>query len=363
MKLDLIGRTEVGHPPQIHGRVLSMAAFVLLAISVASTTQANAQTVDSGNAKVVRNTTTETMTHAAPTPDRLKPIGTMGKELAVLSGGREAELYQFDGAGCITHMWFGGSWPGYDKTRIRFYVDGESTASIDMELFMGHGIGHAEPAAPWGNEKLGKTGDPSGLYNTYKIPFGKSIRITAQCQGIEGDPPFWWIFRGVENMPVYLGNVRLPDNARLRLYKNENVTLKPLEYIDLCNSPKAGALYQVTLSAKSEKLTYLEACLRAYIDGAKEPQYISSGTEDYFLGTWYFNRGIYHNALGGCTHINEKDGTFSGYRFHEEDPIFFQKGLRYVWRNGETKFWTKEDTKAWDTRETVLYSYAWVYEW
>ncbi len=100
-------------------------------------------------------------------------------------------------------------------------------------------------------------------------------------------------------MPVYLGHVRLPDNARLRLYKNENVTLKPLEYIDLCNSPKAGALYQVTLSAKSEKLTYLEACLRAYIDGAKEPQYISSGTEDYFLGTWYFNRGIYHNALGG----------------------------------------------------------------
>ncbi len=65
----------------------------------------------------------------------------------------------------------------------------------------------------------------------------------------------------------------------------------------------------------------------------------------------------------GDARINEKDGTFSGYRFHEEDPIFFQKGLRYVWRNGETKFWTREDTKAWDTKETVLYSYAWVYEW
>lgn len=165
-------------------------------------------------------------------------------------------------------------------------------------------------------------------------------------------------------MPVYLGNVRLPDKARLRLYRNENVTLKPFEYIDLCKSPRAGALYQVTLSTKSTDLTYLEACLRAYIDGAAEPQYISSGTEDYYLGTYYFNKGIYHNALAGCTHINPKDGTFSGCRFHDQDPIFFRKGLRYVWRNGETMFWTKEDTKAWGPRsDTVLTSYTWVYEW
>lgn len=298
------------------------------------------------------------------TPDQLRPIGTMGKQRTILAGDREAELYAFKGKGCITHMWFGGAWPGYDKTRIRFYVDEETSPSIDMELFLGHGIGHAEQAAPWGTEKLGKTGEPSGLYNTYRIPFGKSIRITAQGVGIQGDPEFWWIFRGVENMPVYVGKVRLPDSARLHLYRNENVVLKPFEYIDLCNTSRAGALYQVTLSTKSNDLTYLEACLRAYIDGAKEPQYISSGTEDYFLGTYYFNKGVYYNSLAGCTHVNAKDGTFSGYRFHEEDPIFFRKGLRYVWRNGETMFWTKDDTKAWGNRsDTILTSYAWVYEW
>ncbi len=131
----------------------------------------------------------------------LKSIGTMGKAQRVLAGGREAELYRYQGRGCITHMWFGGDWPGYDKTRIRFYIDGEEKPSIDMELFMGHGIGFGDPAAPWGNERLGKTGHPSGLYNTYKIPFGKSIRITAQNEGIPGDPEFWWIFRGVENLP------------------------------------------------------------------------------------------------------------------------------------------------------------------
>ncbi len=294
----------------------------------------------------------------------LKSIGTMGKAQRVLAGGREAELYRYQGRGCITHMWFGGDWPGYDKTRIRFYIDGEQKPSIDMELFMGHGIGFGDPAAPWGTQRLGKTGHPSGLYNTYKIPFGRSIRITAQNEGIQGDPEFWWIFRGVENLPVYLGNIRLPDSARLRLYKRDNHTVKPFEMVELCNSPKAGALYQVTLAAKSTNLTYLEAVLRAYIDGAKEPQLVSSGTEDYFLGTYYFNRGIFHTPVGGCTHLDAKNASFSGYRFHEEDPLLFKKGLRFVWRNGETAFWTKEDRPLWGAPgDTVMSSYTWVYEW
>jgi len=39
-----------------------------------------------------------------------------------------------------------------------------------MELMMGHGIGFQDDAAPWGIERIGKTGHPSGIYNTYRIP-------------------------------------------------------------------------------------------------------------------------------------------------------------------------------------------------
>lgn len=293
----------------------------------------------------------------------LKTFGNMGKGLPVLAGGREAELFRHEGSGCLTHMWFGGDWPGYDKTRIRCYIDGETEPSIDMELFMGHGIGFGEPAAPWGTEHIGKTGHPSGLYNNYRIPFGESIRITAQCEDIEGAPPFWWIFRGTENLPVHLGDIRLPEEARLRLYKVESHTAKPFEMVELCDSRKGGALYQVTLAAKSKDLTYLEGCLRAYIDGAKAPLLVSSGTEDYFLGTYYFNRGIYHTPVGGCTHLDPQDASFSGYRFHDRDPIFFQQRLRLDWRNGETEFWTEEDKPIFDPGDTVVTSYVWVYEW
>jgi hypothetical protein len=293
----------------------------------------------------------------------LKTFGTAGKEQRILSAEREAELFRHDGRGCLTHLWFGGDWPGYGKTRIRCYIDGEKQPSIDMELFLGHGIGLDAPAGPWGTARLGKTGHPSGLYNTYRIPFGESIRITGQlAEGVEGNPEFWWITRGIENLPLTLGPIRLPDSARLRLYRRESLSAGPLEMVELCHSRGAGALYQVTLAVQGPRLDYLEACLRAYLDGQNQPLLLSSGTEDYFLGTYYFNRGPYHTPVAGVTHLGAETGSFSGYRFHEDDPILFQRGLRLLWRNGETQFWAQDEVIG-NPGDCVVSSYVWVYQW
>lgn len=292
----------------------------------------------------------------------LKTFGAAGKE-GLLYADHEAVLFEHAGPGCLTHMWFGGSWPGYDRTEIRFYVDGEATPSIDMQLFLGHGIGWADSSAPWGTERLGKTGEPSGLYNTYPIPFSKSLRVTGKLgAGVEKPQTFWWIFRGVENLPVYLGHIQLPANARLRLEVHNEVPLDPLQMIEIAGSPRAGALYQVTLAVSSGNCNFLEAMLRAYINGAKDPLFLSSGTEDYFAGTYYFNRGEYHLPLSGLTHKDAPaDGPcrFSAYRFHDQDPIIFQKGLRLLWRNGEER-----DGKPYGSpQRSQMTSYVWLYEW
>ena len=290
----------------------------------------------------------------------LKSFGTIGKAVYPLKGGVEAELFSHEGKGCLTHMWFGGDFKNYDKLRIRVYVDSETNAGIDMELFLGHGIGFKDEAAPWGTHRIGKTGQPSGIYNTYRIPFGRHVRVTAQLPaGDEGNPSFWYIIRGVENLPVEIAGVSLPDNARLKLYKRENYTAKPLEEFDLCHTTKAGVLYQVTIAAKSVNFSYLEACMRAYPNGTSEPLWLSSGLEDYFLGTYYFNRGKYYTPVAGLTHKDDNDHTFSAYRFHEEDPIFFKKGLRLTCRCGEQI----GDRTFHDPQETTYWTYTWVYEW
>jgi len=289
----------------------------------------------------------------------LKTFGTVGKAVYPLKGGREAELFRHDGKGCLTHMWFGGNWKDYGKLRLRVYVDGEKAASIDMELHMGHGIGFQDDAAPWSARRIGKTGSPSGVYNTYRVPFGTSVRVTAQLPpGSKGSPRFWYILRGVENLPVAFSGVRLPDGARLRLHKLEDYTAEPLEEFDLCRTSSAGMLYQVTIAARSTEFAYLESCVRAYLDGAKKPVLLSSGLEDYFLGTYYFNRGRYANDVAGLTHKDDADHSFSAYRFHEEDPVFFRKGLRLTCRCGE-----EAGGQVWKAPQTTYTAYVWVYEW
>jgi hypothetical protein len=297
----------------------------------------------------------------------LKAFCVSGKESKVLNGYREAELIRHSGRGCLTHMWFGGDWPGYHRTRIRVYVDGRRDPSIDMELGLGHGCGFGDDAAPWGGSKLGKTGHPSGFYNTYKIPFGKGIRVTAQRD--EGSPdgaPFWWIVRGTENLAVHLGGVRLPDDARLKLHRLDRHVAEPFEEFALCDVKGPGALYQVTIAADGlrdtgdwKDISYLEAIVRAYINAQPRALQLSSGLEDYFLGTYYFNRGRYANNLAGLTHLDKAKNQFSGYRFHDEDPVFFQDGLRLTCRCGEEV----AGRKLHDPPKTDFTSYTWIYSW
>lgn len=309
----------------------------------------------------------QVMTQESSILSEYKTFGTMGKEQAVLTRDQETELFHYAGMGCLTHLWFGGSFPGYEKTMIRIYVDHEKNPSIAMELFLGHGIGFSDNYGPWGTERMGKTGDQSGVYNTYRIPFGSHIRITAQLDSeTEGVQTFWWIVRGTEHYPVAFNGVKLPAQARLKLYKLVNHTAQPLEEFNLCRVDGSGMLYQVTMEAKGLRssdhwsdLSYMESCIRAYMNGTSEPLFLSSGLEDYFLGTYYFQKGRYTNKLAGLTHFDPKTNEFSAYRLHEDDPVFFQEGFRLTNRCGE-----KIDGKIFHNPPPTRYTtYVWLYQW
>lgn len=301
---------------------------------------------------------------AASNLDEVSTFSSVGKEKLVLNGYAEAELMKHNGKGCLTHMWFGGDWPGYEKTRIRVYVDGETHASIDMELGLGLGNGDH---VPWGCERLGKTGQPSGIYNTFRIPYGNSIRITAQRDSQSPDgAPFWWILRGTDGLSVTLGGVKLPASARLKLHTVDHQLVKPYDEFALFDVKSGGALFLVTMGAQGQRhtgdwkdISYLEAMIRAYMNGSAAPTYLSSGLEDYFLGTYYFNRGPYSNGLAGLVHIDAKDSSFSAYRLHEDDPLFFRSGLKLTCRCGEQL----DGKNMHDAPPTFFTTNAFVYEW
>ena len=284
----------------------------------------------------------------------------------------------------MQHMWAGGCWPGYKDSRIRYYVDGEPSASVDFPLGLGHGSSMLEDVAqqPWSAGSLfGWTGLPSkgGVFNTYQIPFARSIRVTvtllttAPVGQRQHDPVgFWLILRGhagATSVALPGGLTVLPPHARLRAHENKAVAVPPGGMVPLLQTraeeeeQKPGTVGDVAVlmvslavSSAANGLGFLEGCMRATTPDSTEIL-LSSGTEDYFLGTFYFESGSYQFPLGGLTRRNSthavpvcgatrdakgaascqatSGASFSAYRVHTEDSLVLAQGAEMRWRNGD----------------------------
>lgn len=273
--------------------------------------------------------------------------------------GEEKTILERDGSGVITHMWFGGSYEYFDTAIVCVYIDYEIRPSIEASMYMMHCMGFYDKDFTFTTDKIGKTGDISGVYNFYRIPYNEHIKITVQMddRAVIKDW-FWSIVRGTEDMSIIISGVTLQDEVKLRLHKLENYAADPLEEFLIYNSyDKQGCLYLTAISAVSTNFNFQESCIRGYFN-SNEPEYLSSGLEDYFLGTYYFQKGKYQCNMAGVTHLM-KNKEFSGYRFHDDDPIFFPRNTNITCRCGE-----KIGDKIFhDPQVTTYTTYVWAYEW
>jgi hypothetical protein len=304
----------------------------------------------------------------APHADALAALRTFsftGKQRYILAPGKEVELFHHLGRGCLTYMWFAMD----ERTRIRIYVDGESRPSIDMELDLGHGYAFGGPPEPFGNTRMGRYG---GQFNTFRIPYGSSVRVCVYTPDIKLDSPTggaaWWTIRATDNLPLTVGGIALPANARLKLYRLEPYEAKPLEEFPLCDVSGSGMLFLVVMAARGERkptgnwtdLSFMEGQMRAYIDGSKQAQELSSGLEDYFLGSGYFHQNeTYFGEVAGLTYLNKDKLEFSAYRFHDQDPVIFHNGFRMTCRDGEAF----GSYVVGDPSPATYWTYVWLYQW
>jgi len=235
----------------------------------------------------------------------------------------------------------------WENARLRFYIDGEVKPSIDFSLLeiglvgkdAAHSVNHPSDGSPFGFDLFGKTAVTGGVYTTMRIPFLKSIRTTIQGPNTcNGTSIFWFIIRGIENLPVELGGTLvLPDQAKLTLYRNDNVSTIPYQFLTVASAPadRAGAVVSVLFQSNSSDYNFLEACVRFYPNGASSPIFLSSGTEDYFLSSSYFDEGMFKTPQSGVTYKADP-GAVAMYKIHESrDFLLWQKGMTMTWRNME----------------------------
>lgn len=129
-----------------------------------------------------------------------------------------------------------------------------------------------------------------------------------------------------------------------------------------------------TLYVKSTNLNFLEGCYHQYTpyNQGFPGTVLSTGTEDYFDSGWYFNAGGFRLPVAGMTHLvaDSTKAIVSAYRFHDEDPLPFEDGFKFVWRNGDTVdpagrkcFMQTGGAVVGSPGVSNLTSYAWVYVW
>eukprot|EP00042_Codosiga_hollandica_P029172 m.158762 g.158762 ORF g.158762 m.158762 type:complete len:435 (-) comp53003_c0_seq2:32-1336(-) len=278
--------------------------------------------------------------------------------------------------GVMTHFWVTTPVGIADETIIRYYVDGETNASIAFNPPLAAGIGFGDPQAPRGNKWIGMgAGNGAGVayFVNIMVPFSSSIVITAQ-RPAGNSGAFYMIVRGALNKPIEIGGLVLPPSSKLLLQTFQGL-LQPLEYLNVTAVPSGpGFHFFSTLAVQSGNLNFLEGCYHAYtpFNQSYPGTIMSTGTEDYFDSAYYFDAGQFYFPVSGFTHLDQTDGiTWSAYRFHEMDPLVFQDGFRFVWRNGDAvdpatgykcilEF--GGDIAGSPTASNVT-SYSWVYVW
>eukprot|EP00664_Eupelagonemidae_sp_cell27_P001541 gene1541-2563_t len=216
---------------------------------------------------------------AVPVAASMRTFGTAGHRLASTGGNRRGHALAVKGAtlargevrtvfehaaaggGVVTEQWFTGQ--AIDNTTaVHVWVDGERRPSIVANLFLWHGVDWREndPAAatpPWSTRRFSNLGKAGGLSNTVRIPFGRSVRIAVSGRILRAPAgsnasSLWYIVRGVEALPVVLGDLQLPPPARLRLYAREDVVVGTQCFLTMAATPAprhGGALFHVTMFA------------------------------------------------------------------------------------------------------------------
>ena len=327
-----------------------------------------------------------------PVAPGMRSFGSVIKSGKLIAGEEqivfEHNITTDDSHGVVVQQWFAGPYVSDPNARVRYYIDGETEPSIDMTLAMAHGVGpskaqnagHNEPITPWASKRWSHSADLA-FVNTIRIPFQHTLRVSIT---VSTTLSFYYMIRGVENYPVALGDLLLPSTSKLRLHSTmANVTKREqFTAVSAKVEPggKGGALLASGWLVYSESTRFQEGCVRAIIDG-RDPMFLSSGFEDYFLVAYFHNpftkahlpdAGFERNA----SDIGGDSNSVQGYRIHESDPLLFTQSLELQWEtpmsNGQEclcpRTWPPPNNfpppKDVPNNDPVfVHSYAWVYTW
>ncbi len=250
--------------------------------------------------------------------------------------GETVTLFEAEGAGVIDHIWLtfnearpnwyapdGSASPG--ELVIRMYWDGATEPAVETPIgnFFAAGFGLRNEI-----KSIPVTVESGDGYNCFwKMPYFKSGKITVTNDGPK-------TARGFYFQVDYTEYKKLPRNTAYfcAQYRQEFPEKLGSDYL-VADIEGPGHYVGTVMAVRSRSPFWFgEGDAKFYVDGEQEPSIWGTGTEDYFLAAWGFSEFLY--PYFGCTYMSagaEEDMNvrFTLYRWHIQDPVIFNKSLRF----------------------------------
>jgi hypothetical protein len=255
--------------------------------------------------------------------------------------GETFTMAEINGPGAIQHIWMTptGKWR---FSILRIYWDDETDPSVECPVGDFFGMGWNE-YSPLVSSPI--CVNPGSAFNSYwPMPFRKKCRITMEnINDADAMTLYYQIDYTLTEVPADAGYFHAQ-------FRREN--------------PDENSIYTIVDGIKGEGHyvgVYLawgvrnngwwgEGEVKFYIDGdTKFPTICGTGTEDYFCGSYNFDReGKYTEfctPYSGLAQVLHSDGTYQSqqrfglYRWHIMDPVRFDTDLKITiqdlgWRQG-----------------------------
>ncbi len=246
-----------------------------------------------------------------------------------IKAGEVFELADIDGPGAIQQIWMTptGCWR---YSILRVYWDGEETPSIETPIgdFFGMGWGEYAPL-----NSLPVCVNPGSAFNCYwNMPFRKHCRMTFTNIADEDMTLYYQINYTLTEVPE--------DAAYFHAQFRRTNPLPYKEVYTILDGIKGKGQYVGTYMAWQVNNTgwWGEGEIKFYMDGDEWPTICGTGTEDYFCGSYNFDRGgqytVFSTPYAGLHQVIRPDGAYRSqqrfglYRWHIMDPVRFENDLR-----------------------------------
>jgi hypothetical protein len=294
------------------------------------------------------------MSHQSLKQSSYDPSGG-NRDFWPIAAGETREVFNQQGPGMITHIWFTIAAPGLFHLKeivLRMFWDGSPNASVEAPIGDFFGLNLAE-YVHYESEYLACS--PGKSLNCYfAMPFRSSARMTVTNEGAREVGAFYsnidFLKAPIPADSLYFHaqyrQAAPPKPSSLDWANNgdANKLTNPTgrdNYV-YCETRGRGHLMGVTLGVLQNQEFWMgEGDDMIFIDDESKPAIIGTGSEDYFLGSWNFGgrdgaKPFAYRQYGAqaITQPERTGGRYLCYRFHGDNPVTFNQYLKHTMEHG-----------------------------